>query len=116
MNLSLEKRDDILVAKVGDAHFGAETADEFKSRILAELPDTGGRIGVDLSNVDFMDSSGLGALVSILKTVRPSGDLVLYGMRSSVQEILRLTHLDAVFRCVEKEAKAIEALADPSAS
>jgi anti-sigma B factor antagonist len=53
-----------------------------------------------------MDSSGLGALVSLLKAVRPSGELVLFGLKPSVQEILRLTHLDSVFVAAASEEAA----------
>ncbi len=115
MNVILETKEGVILARVDETQIGAETADEFKGKILEKLPAENGRLAIDLSKVDFMDSSGLGSLVSLLKTVRPGGDLVLFGMRSSVVEILRLTHLDAVFRCETDEAAAVAALADASA-
>jgi anti-sigma B factor antagonist len=107
MNLSMERKGDVLVARLDETQVGADLADELRNRIQAELPETGGQLAVDLSKVDFMDSSGLGALVSLLKAVRPAGDLVLFGMRPSVIEILRLTHLDAVFSCAAEESGAV---------
>jgi anti-sigma B factor antagonist len=111
--MSIETQGSIVVARVDDNQIGADSADEFKSRILAQLSTERGKIAVNLSKVDFVDSSGLGALVSLLKAVRPGGDLVLYGVRSSVREILRLTHLDAVFNCKADEETALSSL-DPS--
>lgn len=111
MQMNIETRGSIVLARVDQPQLGADSADEFKSKILGELPSEGGQIAVDLSNVDFMDSSGLGAMVSLLKAVRPSGDLALFGMKSSVQEILRLTHLDAVFSCHSDEETALSKLA-----
>ena len=112
VDVQLETKDGIVIARVAETQIGAELADEFKSRILEKLPAENGRLAIDLSKVDFMDSSGLGSLVSLLKTVRPGGELVLFGMRPSVLEILRLTHLDAVFRNAPDEAEAVAILAN----
>jgi anti-sigma B factor antagonist len=114
VDLKVETKDGVVRAAVGESQIGAESADEFKTKILEALPAENARVAIDLSKVDFMDSSGLGALVSLLKTVRPGGDLVLHGMRPSVMEILRLTHLDAVFRCETDEAAALATLAGSS--
>lgn len=107
MNLNIEKRGGVLLARIDEIQVGADVADELRSRIQAELPTTGAQLAVDLTKVDFMDSSGLGVLVSLLKAVRPAGDMVLFGMRPSVAEILRLTHLDSVFTCEKEEAAAL---------
>ena len=107
MNLNLVKKDGVLLARIDETQVGAGVADELRSRIQAELPEADAQLAVDLTKVDFMDSSCLGVLVSLLKAVRPGGDLVLFGMRPSVAEILRLTHLDAVFACEEEEAAAL---------
>jgi len=110
VNISLENKGEILLARVDELQIGAEIADEFKARIRAKLPESG-RVAIDLSKVDFVDSSGLGALVSLLKIVRPEGELCLFGIRPSVQEILRLTHLDAVFGHEKTEEAAMARLA-----
>jgi anti-sigma B factor antagonist len=110
VNISLEKKGEVLLARVDELQIGAEIADEFKTRIREGLPESGGRVAIDLSKVDFMDSSGLGSLVSLLKIVRPEGELCLFGVRPSVQEILRLTHLDAVFGHEKTEDEAMARL------
>lgn len=67
---------------------------------VAGLIDGGtSRIAVDLSATEFMDSSGLGALVAGLKTTRQAGgDLRLAAPNEQVLTILRLTNLDKVLR------------------
>ncbi|MEA5553483.1 STAS domain-containing protein [Anabaena cylindrica UHCC 0172] len=56
---------------------------------------------IDLSEVDFMDSSGLVPLVQGLKAVRQSGcRLVLCNVKAPVRLILELTKLDSVFEIV----------------
>jgi anti-sigma B factor antagonist len=74
---------------------------------MGQTPRHGARIALDLTRVDFLDSSGLGALVGLLKTVRPTGELILFGLKPSVQEILRLTHLDSVFVSAPNEEAAL---------
>lgn len=109
MNVAIERKGPVAVVRVEGTQIGADTAEKFRSGILSEIEPKGAKLVIDLSRVDFIDSSGLGALVSLLKAVRPDGDLVLFGMKSGVREILRLTHLDAVFPCQKDEAAALAA-------
>lgn len=53
---------------------------------------------IDLENVTFMDSSGLGALVIALKTVRTAGGkLFLCAINDQVKMLFQLTSMDRVF-------------------
>ncbi|AFZ12755.1 anti-sigma-factor antagonist [Crinalium epipsammum PCC 9333] len=53
---------------------------------------------IDLKNVTFMDSSGLSALVSALKTVRTGGGkLYLSSINDQVKMVFDLTRMDRVF-------------------
>ena len=55
------------------------------------------RIAIDMSRVDFMDSSGLGALINGLKATREAGgDLRIATPVEQVQLVLKLTNLDRV--------------------
>lgn len=110
VQVTSEAKGPAVVLRVEETQILADRADTFRRCLLAAVPPVGGRVAVDLRKVDFLDSSGLGALVSLLKAVRPEGELVLFGVRASVREILRLTHLDAVFPCEEDEAKALATL------
>ena len=57
------------------------------------------RIVVDLGEVTFIDSSGLGALISGLKATRQAGgDLRIADVPEQVMTVLRLTNLDRVLR------------------
>lgn len=65
-----------------------------------ELVDAGSaRIVVDLSGTEFVDSSGLGALIGGLKSARlAGGDLRIAGTTEPVRRVLKLTNLDRVLR------------------
>lgn len=60
-------------------------------------------LALDLTKVDFMDSSSLGSLVACLKRLRErEGRLVLIGVTGSPKKVLGLTGLDRVFDQVER--------------
>lgn len=66
------------------------------------------RIVVDLSATEFMDSSGLGSLVSCLKKARQAGgDLRLATPGTQVQTVLELTNLSRVLRPAESLPAAL---------
>ena len=57
---------------------------------------------LDLGNTTFMDSSGLGAIVSRIATTRSNrGDIRLACPSEFVLKLLDITHLDKVLRCFE---------------
>jgi anti-anti-sigma factor len=60
------------------------------------------RIVIDLSGTEFIDSSGLGALVSSLKKARQAGgDLRIAGPGPQVQTVFKLTNLDRILKTVQ---------------
>jgi anti-sigma B factor antagonist len=79
-------------------------------RHLDDLLPYGANILLDLSQVEFIDSSGLGLLVRFLTRCRAAdGDLQLCGLSPRIREVLRVTKLAAVFESHETEALAIAA-------
>ena len=79
------------------------------------LADTGGkRFIVDLSNVSFLDSAGMAALVSLLKRARQAGgdvDLV-WPKLEAAKRILQLTKFDRVFNMLDSAENGIPSDAD----
>jgi anti-sigma B factor antagonist len=79
------------------------TSPSLRDRVLTLIEDGTGFLALDLTNVDFMDSSSLGSLVACLKRVRErDGRLVLVGVNGSPRKVLGLTGLDRVFEQVER--------------
>jgi anti-sigma B factor antagonist len=68
-----------------------------------------------MAGVSYMDSAGLGLLLSIYATIRnQGGDLKLLNVGERVQELLRITNLINVFELYEDENRAL-AKKNPSA-
>jgi anti-sigma B factor antagonist len=74
------------------------TAPRLRDRLVQLVTDGPPRVVVDLSGLSFIDSMGLGALVSGLKRARAhDGDLRLAGPTDHVAKVLSITRLDQAF-------------------
>lgn len=73
-------------------------ASEFRQEIAEAVQGGSKVIIVDFQNVTFMDSSGLGALVLSLKTVRSAeGKLLICSINEQIKMLFELTDMDRVF-------------------
>lgn len=90
---------------VGKLEFTSSS--RLKEKVQAALSEGRVKIILDLTQVDFVNSSGLGTLISILKQVRQSGGrLMLSGLAPVVKEIFEITQLEQVFEIYPSEAAA----------
>lgn len=79
----------------------ASNATQVRDEIRAALPASTLCLELDLSALTFLDSSGLGALISLHKTLRSrNGTMRLLKPGPNVQQILELTRLHRVFEVV----------------
>jgi anti-anti-sigma factor len=78
-----------------------QVADELRDAGLAAVADEAG-LAIDLSEVSFIDSSGLAALIAINNALRTPGQrLILLSPSRSVRRILELTGLNPAFTVVD---------------
>jgi len=90
--------------------FDGSQAGSFRQAIEDHLA-TSNVILVDLQEVKFMDSSGLGAIVAALKTVRSAGgQLYLCALNQQVKMLFELTSVDQVFELFPNRAAFVEAI------
>jgi anti-sigma B factor antagonist len=81
---------------------------ELKEMIQAALDRGERKLLVDFSRTGYIDSSGLGALVSISKRIREaSGDLRLAGLNDDLRSLFELTKLDTLFTITETPEQAL---------
>lgn len=85
----------------------ASNARVLKEQILSVLTDTHKAIELDLSQTTFIDSTGLGVLISLDKAVRARKGVVrLLYPTNSVMTVLELTRLHRVFEVVLRETES----------
>ena len=97
MEITARKRGPALIVSVNDARIDAAVAIEFKEAIRAEAGESDGPVILDLSKVTFLDSSGLGAVVAVMKLLGKDRPLELAGLTEPVAKVFRLTRMDSIF-------------------
>jgi anti-sigma B factor antagonist len=96
-----------------DAVTVADLRTEIEKLLMRQL----GRVEVDLSQLRMIDSSGVGALVSLYKQVRArGGEVVVIGLRDQPLAIFRLLRLDRVMVGAELKTPAVPPEKHPNSS
>lgn len=112
MDLSLRRIGQTLVLSFDSkVDLEGETSLLFKEKLKALIAEGSLHVIVDLSNVGFVDSQGLGALISCLKVLRQSGgSLTLSHLSESAEAVLRITRLIRVFDVTPTVDDAVRAV------
>lgn len=97
MNLIVKEVGADLLIRVAEPRIDAASAVQFRDAMRKVTDDGHGRVVLDLAQVGFIDSSGLGAIVGAMKQLGQSRKLELASLGHVVANVFRLTHLDAVF-------------------
>ena len=110
MNLNISIREvegAVIVDLAGRFVYGRE-CDKFQERARQLIADGKRKLVLNLENVIFCDSSGMGNMVSVYVSLRNrGGELRLVAPRERVQESLDVTKLSTVFDIVESEEEAL---------
>jgi anti-anti-sigma factor len=101
---------DALIVRVRDARFDKRSAPLVWERLRTLIRNGHRRVAFVMSDVEFIDSSGLGVLVLAEQRLGVHGGFVISNPTDTVMSILRLTRLAKVFRIFANERQAIAAL------
>lgn len=98
-----------MVVTVAGASLDASNAKAFKQEVVPLLAGPA-RVVFDMSQLQFVDSSGLGSLLSCLRQLHTTGGaLKLCGMAQPVRSLFELVRMDKIFDIVDSKAEAIRA-------
>lgn len=105
----IEKTGDVFVIRMpGDTLFAGSV--EVFRRVIEPLLDDHPRLVLDMRGVYFMDSLGLGALITCRTRANAGGgDLKLFGLEDPVFALLELVHMDRKFDIFETKEEAVSA-------
>jgi anti-sigma B factor antagonist len=94
MSFSVQEKYNAVIFEIKGKFLGSIEGPAFKEKVN-EYKEAGKTQGIiDLSKADFMDSSGIGLLISALTTMRKAGgDIRLAGMQKRIKNIFLLTRL-----------------------
>ena len=111
MPIDVSAAEGATVVRPGGERLDIEVAADFRAMLLSLIEQGHRRLVVDLANVGFIDSSGLGALVSALKTLKRSdngGDVRLARVQAPVISLLEIIRLNRVFTTYPTVEQAVQ--------
>jgi anti-sigma B factor antagonist len=106
MDIQFEEISGALVVTPRIKRLDALVAVEFRSTVLPRV-ENARLVVLSCTDITFMDSSGLAALISVLKRLPAGGQLRLAGPGASVRSMLALTRMDKVFPIHDSVAAAL---------
>lgn len=94
--LEIKNNNGFYVLKVNSDRLDAASSPELKTCVTNLVNDGARNLIIDISQVNFMDSSALGAIVSALKLFDGKGEMLLVGASGVVLDLFKLTRMDRV--------------------
>jgi anti-sigma B factor antagonist len=109
MNLEIKKEGEVSIVKPLNKDINASVSTDFKGSFVDLINQGNNYFLLNLSLVDFIDSSGLGAIISILKTLEHNkGVIALCEIQEPVLNLFRLTRMNQVFKIFESEEDGLK--------
>jgi anti-sigma B factor antagonist len=100
-----------VIELAGHLTLGRES-DRIETAVMTALNEGAQRLVIDLSQVGYIDSSGIGVIAYCFgKISHKGGHAVVAGAKGRVMDVFRITRLDGVIPCFPDVASACEALA-----
>jgi len=106
MRLKTELIQGIFIVTFEGERLDAPQAESFLSAMQGFIKEGNVFILLDMSNIIFMDSTGLGSMIRALKEIYDDGQLIICGITEQVRSLLKITHLDEVFTIAENRDDA----------
>ena len=110
MELSSSLEPGLQIVTVQEQRIDAAVALSFKDRMRDLTDGQSETVLLDLDHVQFIDSSGLGAIVAVMKNLDADRKLVLAGLSPTVDKVFRLTRMDSVFSVFPTVEAALDKL------
>jgi anti-sigma B factor antagonist len=108
MKCNTKQVDNVLVIEIEGEIMGGADSESFRNIIYEAIEEDKVFIVADLKNATWMNSSGLGMLISGLTTLRSSGgDLRLTNLSEKVRRPLEITKLESVFLTYNSVEEAV---------
>jgi anti-anti-sigma factor len=108
MSFAIKKQGEVVVVDV-DGQLIVGNRSELKQKVLDELERGERKVLIDFSRTGYIDSSGLGVLVSLAKKIREQGgELRLANLNDDLKTLFELTKLDTLFQIADTKERALQ--------
>lgn len=96
MQLETTVNPDVVIITPLESRVDAHVASAFRNALAERIDQGHRRLMINMERVEFIDSSGLGALVSAIKRMGRDGDLRVCSLTPAVRAMFELTRLNRV--------------------
>ncbi len=111
MRFEHEKIDDVIVVRVREKKLTSQEAPEMKTALLGLIIGKGEQFLLNLKEVEYMDSTGLGAfLFGIRQAKNYNKDLFFCAIQPRVKNLIRIAQLENVMESFDTEKQALQEL------
>jgi anti-sigma B factor antagonist len=111
MKSTIEKNERYTIFSIKEKNLTSHNSSDLKSEIAILVAEGYNSILLNLSELEFMDSSGLGALLNADRTTKENnGFLVIYGLNENNSNLIRIAKLDKVLIIANTQKEAIDLL------
>ena len=108
MIVETKHQDNLTILHVAGLIKLGESAEFFSSALEKVLKNDKGNVIIDFTNIDYIDSTGIGELVGYLSKFKEQDrKLILVNPSERIQKLLKLAKLDAVFKIYNTEEEAV---------
>jgi anti-sigma B factor antagonist len=108
VKLKSRESEKAVILDISGKLMGGSDADEFRDIVHQLIEDGKKNIIVNLSGVRWVNSTGIGILITGYTTLRRNkGDLKLLNVSNKIESILYVTKLNLIFECFDDEEKAV---------
>lgn len=108
--LTTVQKERFLVVKVNAEKIDSEVAAAFRSELAEAVANKSSMVLLDLSDVIFIDSSGLAAIVYCFNMTRIRKELVICGVNEKVRHLFHITKIDDLVRIYDSADDAVSSL------
>ncbi len=110
MQVAFHKVGEAVVIRPLHGNIDSSSVQDFRRQVFEAVGPAVKHVVLDLSEVRYVDSSGLSVIISLLKHVGDGGEFHLCGVGEVVATVLRISRLDRIVKTFPDEAAAIAAM------
>ncbi|MFN4768664.1 MAG: STAS domain-containing protein [Candidatus Kapaibacterium sp.] len=107
MKFSLEQDDNVVVFTINEQKLDSLVAPDLKAELLILCQPTIDALVIDLSNIDYADSTGLSCLLLAHRQLKDHDvPVILVGVRETVRNLLRISQMEWLFTFFDTKEQA----------
>ena len=111
MEISIKQIDEITVVKIESPELNHVVSHDFQRQITPIFDEKQFNVALDMQSVDFMDSMGIGTLITLRnKLMKEKGNIAMFNISDRVKKIIDIAALHKVFDLYDTEEEAVEGL------